>query len=91
MVDVVETVENVESSIPVKEQDDVIYTINDLLLDRTKKIPDEPLVGYPASTRGAGDYVYYTAKDLDRFADGALENLTKQGLPAYVGSILLDG
>ena len=58
-----------------------IYTINDLLLERTRTIPDQPLVGYPSSTRSAGDYVYYSATQLSQFADGAAHNLTEQGLP----------
>ncbi|TVY83631.1 Non-canonical non-ribosomal peptide synthetase FUB8 [Lachnellula suecica] len=71
------------SSSSVDGQEDIIYTINDLLLERTRSIPDEPLVGYPASTRGSNDYVYYTAKDLDRFADGAVKSLIDQGLPIH--------
>lgn len=66
------------------EQDDAIYSINDLLLERTRMIPDEPLVGYPATARGGSDYVYHTAMDLHRFADEAAKDLNKQGLPANV-------
>jgi hypothetical protein len=64
-----------------KEEVSAIYTINDLLLERTRTIPDQPLVGYPSSTRSAGDYVYYSATELSRFADGAVQNLNEQGLP----------
>jgi hypothetical protein len=71
------------SSIP-DEKEHAIHTINDLLLERATTIPDQPLVGYPASTRGADDYVYYSAKDLDRFANGAVQSLTDQGLPIHV-------
>jgi acyl-CoA synthetase (AMP-forming)/AMP-acid ligase II len=87
VVNIIETVESVDSSsssISPDEQNDAIDTINDLLLDRLKKIPEEPLVGYPASTRGAGDYVYYTAKDLDRFTDCAVYDLIAQGLKINV-------
>jgi hypothetical protein len=66
------------------EKGPVIHTINDLLLERATTIPDQPLVGYPASSRGVDDYVYYSAKDLDRFADGAVQNLVHQGLPRHV-------
>jgi hypothetical protein len=66
------------------EKQHAIHTINDLLLERATTIPDQPLVGYPASTRGADDYVYYSAKDLDRFANGAVQSLNDQGLPIHV-------
>jgi len=87
---VVNHVETVDEIIPVaaveEQEDETIYTINDLLLERKKTIPESPLLGYPASTRGSGDYVYYTATDLDRFTDGAVKVLCDQGLPPNVRS-----
>lgn len=65
-------------------QQAVVYTLNDLLLERARTIPDEPFVGYPSSPWSAGDYVYYTPKDLSRFADGSARCLVEQGLPNYV-------
>ena len=81
LVNVTETMDLSASS---DEEEDMIYTINDLLMERARTIPEEPLVGYPASARGAGDYVYYNAKDLNRFADGAAKTLIDQGLPTNV-------
>ncbi|KAH6670393.1 putative NRPS-like enzyme [Halenospora varia] len=65
----------------IEEEVDEIYSINDLLLERTRTIPDDPLVGYPSSIHSPGDYVYYSAKDLSRFADGTAQALCGQGLP----------
>jgi acyl-CoA synthetase (AMP-forming)/AMP-acid ligase II len=84
---VVSIVESVNSC--SDEQDDVIYSIDDLLLQRMRTIPDEPLVGYPAAIRGGSDYVYYTATDLHRFADESTKFLTKQGLHSNVSSSTL--
>jgi hypothetical protein len=69
---------------PPADQEAVVFTINDLLLERVTNIPEEPLVGYPATTHGGDDYVYYTATDLSRFADGAAASLVAQGLPVCV-------
>jgi len=69
----------------VKEiKEDDIYTIDDLIINRASIFPDKPVVGYPASPRGKADYVYYSNKDLDRFADEAAKHLLSVGLPAKV-------
>ena len=88
----VNEVENVElssvsadsSCTSADEADDAIFNVNDLLLERARTIPDEPFVGYPSTAKSAGDYCYYTPKDISRFADGAIRNLVAQGLPEYV-------
>lgn len=59
-------------------------TINELLIDRAQNIPKTPLLAYPATPRGRGDYAYYTAYDLDRFADEAAHKLTSLGLHPQV-------
>jgi len=81
----VKVTEHVDSPASINKHEDVVYTINDLLLERARTIPEEPLVGYPASTRGTDDYVYYNAKDLNRFANAAAKSLNDQGLPINVG------
>lgn len=83
-VNIVETGENIDSFLSADEQDRTVNTINDLLLERLERIRNEPLVGYPASTRDAGDYAYYTPQDLDRFTDGAVIAFTEQGLQIHV-------
>ncbi|KAF2195783.1 acetyl-CoA synthetase-like protein [Zopfia rhizophila CBS 207.26] len=55
-------------------------TIDDFLLSRLKQHPDAPLLAYPATARGTNDYVDYTAKDLDRFADEAARKYAGMGL-----------
>jgi hypothetical protein len=64
--------------------EDAIFTINDLLQQKARNIPDQPLVGYPDAVRGASHYAYYTATDLTRFAKGAAQNLISQGLSQHV-------
>ncbi|EXJ80150.1 hypothetical protein A1O1_08292 [Capronia coronata CBS 617.96] len=76
------------SLLPTPPHDDeemMIHTIDDVLVERCSSIPDQPLVGYPASSHSAEDYVYYTAKDLDRFANGAIDDLVKQGFQQASG------
>ncbi|KAF5011710.1 hypothetical protein FDECE_2170 [Fusarium decemcellulare] len=57
-----------------------INCINDFMLHQARSIPDTPLIAYPASELGASDFVNYTAKDLDAFADEAAKALAGQGL-----------
>jgi len=68
--------------LPTPPQDDelVLNTMNDVLLARCESNPEDPLVGYASSLHTAEDYVYYTARDLDRFANGAIQDLLSQGL-----------
>jgi acyl-CoA synthetase (AMP-forming)/AMP-acid ligase II len=56
------------------------YTINDLLVGRALSTPDAPLLAYPATSRGQDDYIHYTGRDLDRFADEAIRRFMSQGL-----------
>lgn len=67
------------------DDEDAIFTIYDLLLQRARNVPDEPLVGYPGGSQDASHYSYYNAIDLIRFAEGAAKNLVAQGLPENVG------
>lgn len=59
---------------------DVLYTINDLLVHRARTAPDVPLVAYPASESGLTDYVQYTARMLDGFAEGTARAYLRLGL-----------
>ncbi|KAF7588876.1 hypothetical protein BBP40_005061 [Aspergillus hancockii] len=68
---------------PPDDQEVLLYSINDLLLDRVRSSPDQPLVGYPQSSHGVSDYAYYTASDLDRFTSGAVEVLETRGLQKF--------
>jgi hypothetical protein len=73
---------------PPDDQEMLLYTINDILLDRVRSSPNQPLVGYPRSSHGLSDYVYYTATDLGRFTSGAVEALETAGLlKARLGDI----
>ncbi len=62
-----------------------LVTIDDLIVDRARAIPDAALLAYPASFHGTTDYVDYTARDLDRFVDEAARQLTALGLAPDVG------
>ncbi|KAE8146730.1 putative NRPS-like enzyme [Aspergillus avenaceus] len=68
---------------PPDEQEPLLYTINDVLLDRVRSSPDVPLIGYPASSHGLSDYTFYTSTDLDRFASGAVKSLEHSGLRKF--------
>ncbi|KAI9651248.1 hypothetical protein NHQ30_001286 [Ciborinia camelliae] len=57
-----------------------LYTVDDLIYNRSQTIPDAPLLAYPGSPRGRSDYVHYTAKDLDRFADHGANAYSSIGL-----------
>jgi hypothetical protein len=62
----------------------IMYTVDDLLFNQSQAIPDVPLVAYPATARGRSDYVHYTAKDLDRFADHGAQKYASLGLQPKV-------
>ncbi|KAL2813106.1 hypothetical protein BJX63DRAFT_432153 [Aspergillus granulosus] len=68
---------------PPADLDAPLHTINDILLHRIPYPPDAPLVGYPQSSHGVRDYAFYTAKDLDKFANGAARALQDSGLPKF--------
>lgn len=59
---------------------DKINSITDFIRYQARSIPDTPLLAYPSSEHGASDFVDYTAKELDSFADAAAKELTRQGL-----------
>ncbi|KAL4755761.1 uncharacterized protein BDW70DRAFT_167943 [Aspergillus foveolatus] len=83
------SVDNIDASMdstklpptPPDEAEVPLYTIDDILLQRISYPPDAPLVGYPQSRYGISDYAFYTAKELDKFANGAAQALQFSGLP----------
>ncbi|KAI1394167.1 L-aminoadipate-semialdehyde dehydrogenase [Hypoxylon trugodes] len=54
-----------------------IDSINDLIVNRANAFPFKPLLAYPGKD---GKYVYYTAKELDSFADEAAKHYVQSGL-----------
>lgn len=74
------------SSTQSPAESDTLFTINDLLVNRANTIPDVPLVSYPATQGGLTDYVHYTAKALDSFAEEAAKKYLQLGLIPNVGS-----
>ncbi|KAI0843104.1 L-aminoadipate-semialdehyde dehydrogenase [Hypoxylon sp. FL0890] len=54
-----------------------IDSINDLIVNRAATFPFKPLLAYPGKD---GKYVYYTAKELDNFADEAAKQYVQSGL-----------
>lgn len=54
-----------------------IDSINDLIVNRATTFPFKPLLAYP---RKEGNFVYYTAKELDSFADEAAKHYVQLGL-----------
>jgi hypothetical protein len=65
----------------------MMYSVDDLLFNRSQTIPDIPLVGYPATARGRSDYVHYTARDLDRFADHEARKYASLGIEPKVETL----
>ncbi|KAI1088447.1 L-aminoadipate-semialdehyde dehydrogenase [Rostrohypoxylon terebratum] len=59
-----------------------IDSINDLIVNRATTFPFKPLLAYP---RKDGKYVYYTAKELDLFADEAAKHYVESGLVPKAG------
>ncbi|KAL4884773.1 hypothetical protein BJY04DRAFT_233049 [Aspergillus karnatakaensis] len=68
---------------PPAETESPLYTINDILLQRVSYPPDTPLVGYPRTPHGISNFAFYTAKDLDKFANGAVQTLQSSGLEKF--------
>ncbi|KAK7222781.1 hypothetical protein V2G26_010784 [Clonostachys chloroleuca] len=62
------------------QREEQINSINDFILHQARTIPDTPLLEYPGTELGAADFVAYTARQLDEFADEAAKNLARQGL-----------
>lgn len=77
-----ETPRHLPPTPPKEKQAPTLYTINDVLLNLVRQSPKEPLVGYPKSSHGVNDYVYYSATDIDRFTNGAVSVLNEAGLAA---------
>lgn len=67
------------------EMPQMINTISDLLSYQAEHIPDAPIIAYPGSDYGSSDFVDYTAKQLDQFADHAAHELARAGLRPTVG------
>lgn len=59
---------------------DHFTTVDDLIRDRAATIPDTPLITYPNSRTRCADWVEYTARDLDAYADEAAKELSRLGL-----------
>ncbi|TLD30841.1 hypothetical protein PspLS_01795 [Pyricularia sp. CBS 133598] len=59
---------------------DHFTTVDDLIRDRAATIPDTPLITYPNSRTRCADWVEYTARDLDTYADEAAKELSRLGL-----------
>lgn len=66
------------------QREEQINSINDFILHQARTIPDTPLLEYPGTELGAADFVAYTARQLDEFADEAAKNLARQGLKPSV-------
>ncbi|TLS31171.1 hypothetical protein PpBr36_03831 [Pyricularia pennisetigena] len=59
-------------------------TVDDLIRDRAATIPDTPLITYPNSRTRCADWIEYTARDLDAYADEAAKELSRLGLTPKV-------
>jgi hypothetical protein len=77
-----------KDAVTVKQaQETSIYTINELLVQRARCMPDARLLAYPSTAKGKDDYCHYTAGDLDRFADTAAKAYMVFGIPPKVSDL----
>ncbi|KAL7628838.1 hypothetical protein AAE478_000353 [Parahypoxylon ruwenzoriense] len=65
-----------------KAESSSIDSINDLIVNRATATPFKPLLAYPGED---GKYVYYTANELDIFADQAAKRYSQSGLVPQPG------
>ncbi|KAI1142954.1 L-aminoadipate-semialdehyde dehydrogenase [Hypoxylon sp. FL0543] len=65
-----------------------IESINDLIVNRAATFPFKPLFAYPGKD---GKYVYYTAKELDNFANEAAKHYVQSGLAPKARTFRRDG
>jgi len=63
-------------------------TIDELLRKRVETHPNQALFAYPKTFNSAADFVAYTARDLDRFADEVARKLQSNGLKPAVSPLL---
>jgi hypothetical protein len=71
---------------PTVQAPNEIKSINDLILSKAANVPDTPLIAYPDSPNGLDNWIEYTAKDLDLYADEAAKELSHLGLKPKVSS-----
>ncbi|KAI0126111.1 hypothetical protein BJ170DRAFT_672368 [Xylariales sp. AK1849] len=57
-----------------------IQTISDLLQDSLRKFSGSSCVGYPATSRGKGDFVYHTFEELNTYVNEAAWKYEEAGL-----------
>ena len=69
------------------EQEDQIFTLDELIKRRASDLEDLPLFGYPNQT--VTDFEEHSARSVDKYVDAAVENLQKLGM-APVVSIEVD-
>lgn len=59
-------------------------TFDELLLQRAVDADQSPLIAYPATKHGVGDYELFTGAQLNRLVDGAVRSLLGEGVEAVV-------
>ncbi|CAI6015403.1 unnamed protein product [Clonostachys chloroleuca] len=71
-----------EQALPVSFQPPTpaFYRLEEILIERCRTTPDVPMIGYPANAHTAEEYTYHTARQFDRFVNGAIKHLRGQGL-----------
>ncbi|KAK9367371.1 hypothetical protein V1509DRAFT_185320 [Lipomyces kononenkoae] len=62
------------------KQQDVLYTVDDLVRSRARSSPNARVLAYPTSDSSVTDYTHYTTADLDRFADEAARKYLRAGI-----------
>ena len=65
-----------------------LLTFDELLLKRAADVDQCPLIAYPKTQHGVDDYELINGSQLNRWVDGAVAALMKEGVEPVVGCII---
>jgi hypothetical protein len=67
--------------------DEHLLTVDQLIRQRAIDVDQTPLLAYPKSPLGVGDYEHFTGVHLNRLVDGAAKALIEAGIKPVVRTI----
>jgi hypothetical protein len=68
------------------ENDEILYTYDQMIRQRALDLDQTPLIAYPKSIHGVTDYEFVTGNDLNRLVDGGAKALIRAGITPVVRS-----
>ncbi|KAK9487528.1 hypothetical protein V1527DRAFT_326593 [Lipomyces starkeyi] len=63
-----------------KQEEEVLYTVDDLVRSRARSFPNTNVLAYVANDSSRTDYTHYTAANLHRFADETARKYLQAGI-----------